>query len=65
MNALGKEIKELNQLRFNYTPNDRVSRFRIVLAPFTVENGMMTQTLKLKKKIVEKVYHAEIDELYQ
>lgn len=65
MKALDKEIQMLNRDRPNYTPNDGISHIRVVLAPFSVGNGMMTQTLKIKKNVVADVYAKEIAEMYK
>lgn len=62
--ALTSEITSRNNERVSYSSNDRIVHVRVLLVPFTVENGMMTQTLKIKKNIVEKVYSGEIAEMY-
>ena len=46
------------------SPLERVRRFKIVAEPFTVENGLMTPTLKLRRSLIYKSYGAEIDALY-
>ncbi|MBK16901.1 MAG: long-chain fatty acid--CoA ligase [Prochlorococcus sp. SP3034] len=33
--------------------------------PFTIENGLLTQTLKQKRKEIEKLYSDEIEEIYK
>ncbi len=58
------EISELNESRENYSRNDRIAGFRVVLTPFSVENGMMTQTLKIKKQIVADKLHSHIRSMY-
>lgn len=63
--ALSKDIKDLNESRPNFSAVDKVTDFRLLLVPFTVENGMATQTLKIKKNMVNKVYEKEIAELYR
>jgi long-chain acyl-CoA synthetase len=51
--------------------NTRVSQaesiraFRILGSRFTEEDGLLTPTLKLRRKAVEKAYAVEIDALYQ
>lgn len=37
----------------------------LTLDPWTIENGMLTPTLKLKRRILNKQYEAEIESLYQ
>lgn len=63
-NIINDEIKTRNSERMSYSPLDRVSHIRVILDPFTVENGMMTQTLKIKKNVVSKVYADEILAMY-
>lgn len=63
-NAINSDIKTRNTKRVAYTPVDNVAHVRVILVPFTVENGMMTQTLKIKKNVVSKVYSKEIEEMY-
>lgn len=58
------EISELNESRENYSRNERIAGFRVVLTPFSVENGMMTQTLKIKKQIVADKLHSHIRSMY-
>lgn len=51
--------------------NTRVSQaesirtFRILAAEFTEEHGLLTPSLKLKRKAIEKAYGAEIEALYR
>ena len=44
--------------------HEKIRDFRLVEDPFTVENGMMTPTLKLKRKVVEKNYSELIESMY-
>jgi len=39
-------------------------KFLFLTEQFTLENGMMTQTMKIKRKAVLQKYQAQIDELY-
>ncbi len=43
---------------------DRVRRFLIAEAPFSVENGQMTPTLKVRRHVVRQVYADRLDALY-
>ena len=44
--------------------HEKIRDFRLIAEPFTVENGMMTPTLKLKRRIVEKNFAEMIDSMY-
>lgn len=61
---LSAEIAARNEARDNYSRVDRVAHFRVVLQPFTVENGMMTQTMKIKKQIVAAKLDDHIRSMY-
>lgn len=55
-----REVKN----RPGYRPDDRIGVFRILGEPFTVENGMMTQTLKIRRPFVMERYRDMIDEMF-
>lgn len=54
---LSKRQRELSKY-------ERVRRFRVLNEPFTVDNGLMTPTLKVKRKAVAERYASLIEELY-
>lgn len=59
------EIRHLNEDRIAYSSsNDRIVHLKFVTTPFSVDNGMMTQTLKLKKDVISIKYKHVIDEMY-
>ena len=43
---------------------ERVRRFAVAKEVFSIENGMMTPTLKVKRHKVLETYQAQIDALY-
>ena len=43
---------------------EQVKRFRILPRDFSADEGEITPTLKLKRRVVEQNFAAEIDELY-
>ena len=43
---------------------ERIKNFKIKRNPFSMEAGEITPTLKAKRKVIEKKYAQEIDELY-
>lgn len=60
--AIGEAIARVNQ---TLQPSDRVRRFMIAVEPFTIANGQMTPTLKVKRHMIREVYGAQLDALYQ
>ena len=54
-------IENLNK---DLTIIEKIKKFILISEEFTIENGLMTPTLKLKrKKIIEK-YQQELEKLY-
>jgi long-chain acyl-CoA synthetase len=43
---------------------ESIRTFRILAQPFTEEHGLLTPSLKLKRKAIEKVYGNEVEALY-
>jgi long-chain acyl-CoA synthetase len=48
----------------NAAAHEKVRDFRLVLEPFSVDNGMMTPTMKLKRKVIGERYADLIEEMY-
>lgn len=57
---LNREVKN----RPGYRADDRIGPVRILSMPFTIENGMMTQTLKIKRPVVMEHYRDMIDGMF-
>ena len=57
---LNREVKN----RPGYRADDRISVFRFVSEPFSQENGLMTQTFKIKRPQVRDKYQKTIDEMF-
>lgn len=55
--AVKREIDAVNR---TLAPYEAVKRFALVTEGFTQENGMLTPTLKVKRKVVAERYKAEI-----
>lgn len=45
--------------------HERIRRFALLSEPFTVENGLLTPTLKIKRREAERRYASVIDGLYR
>jgi long-chain acyl-CoA synthetase len=57
--------KDLSQFQKKLANYERVRRFKILDKPFTIENGEMTPSLKLKRKVIEERYKDLVDDMYK
>ena len=63
VNAMLKERIDTLQQQFAYY--EQVKRFTILPAPLTMESGELTNTLKLRRRVVNERYKAIIDKMYE
>ena len=59
--VIGSAMKRINN---RLSPIERIRRFKIMPEAFTIENGMMTPTLKLKRQVIYRKHEQTIAELY-
>jgi len=60
-----KEIEfYLNNLNKNLSLVEKVKKFKLIREEFTIDNGMLTPTLKLKRKKILEKYKEELEKLY-
>ncbi len=60
-----KEIeKYLENLNKSLSLVEKVKKFKLIKEEFTIENGMLTPTLKLKRKKILEKYKDELEKLY-
>ena len=59
-----KELKREIANRPGYRPDEQIKTFALLDDPFTIENGLLTQTLKVKRNKVRDRYQETIDRLY-
>ncbi len=59
--AIGTAVARANK---RLSAIERVRRFHVMAEPFTIENGMQTPTLKLRRHIIVKTYRELIEALY-
>lgn len=52
-------------LQAGFAPFERIKKYRLLPEPFTMENGELTNTLKIKRKVVAEKYKDLIDQMYQ
>lgn len=60
---ISKEI--LDDLKKKYGGYEIPRKFIFITEPFTLDNGMLTQTMKLKRRVIVEKYQNEIDAVYK
>lgn len=63
-NLFRQELMREVKNRPGYRQDDRIGVFRLILEPFSMENGMMTQTLKIKRPVVMERYCDTINGMF-
>ncbi len=58
---IDKEVKATNK---KLASHEKVRKFRLISEPFTVENGILTPTMKVKRKVIGEVYADMIEEIF-
>ena len=60
-----KEIEfYIENLNKNLSLVEKVKKFKLIEEEFTIENGMLTPTLKLKRKKILEIYKKDLEKLY-
>ena len=62
-NMITKEI--VDTLKKKYGGYEIPKKFLFLEEPFTLENGMMTQTIKLKRRVIMEKYNDKVEALYK
>jgi len=58
------ENEIINQIKSSYGSYEIPKKFIFIEEPFSLENGMLTQTMKLKRRVVFDKYKDQIEKLY-
>ncbi len=56
---------EIDRCLRPFAPYEQIRKFRLIAEPFTVENGLLTPTLKTRRPEISRVYTSLIDSMYQ
>lgn len=59
-----QELNREVQNRPGYRPDDRIGSFKLILEPFSIDNGLMTQTLKIRRHVVAERYRDIINAMF-
>jgi long-chain acyl-CoA synthetase len=63
--ALLKHINsDINEKQKNLAPHEKIRKFTLIEKPFSIENGEITPSLKIKRKFVEEKYGYLIERMY-
>ncbi len=66
----GEEIQKkinsvVSEVNMNLARFEQIKKFEILDRPFTIENGEVTPTLKIKRGVIEKRFQSTIDQMYR
>lgn len=61
LNAIQKEIDRQNE---KFGQWEKIKKFKLTSEPWTIENGLLTPTMKLKRKAIKSKYNNLIQEIY-
>ncbi|KAB2871988.1 MAG: long-chain fatty acid--CoA ligase [Bacteroidales bacterium] len=56
--------KRLEKIQEDFTPYEKVVKFKLLSEPFSIQNGLLTNTLKVRRNELIKLYSREIEEMY-
>lgn len=59
---IDQEIKTINK---KLASHEKVRQFRLLVEPFSVENGILTPTMKVKRKVIQQVFADLITDIYK
>tara|TARA_B110000285_G_scaffold178179_1_gene200298 strand:+ start:96 stop:1871 length:1776 start_codon:yes stop_codon:yes gene_type:complete len=57
-------MEDVEKLTSSFAQWERIKKIHILSHPFTIENGELTPTMKLKRKPIRERYQASIDAIY-
>jgi long-chain acyl-CoA synthetase len=58
-------VERINERQKDFSGYEQVKRFTLLPYPFTLEGGELTNTLKLKRKMILQKYSDQIEDMYQ
>ena len=64
-NVLAKFDEIVNEANTNFSHVEQIKKFKLLPREFTIEDGELTPTLKLKRREILKNYESEINAIYE
>lgn len=58
-------FKEVQRLTPDLAPYEKIKKIALIEKEFTIENGELTPTLKVKRRVIEEHYKDVIDKMYE
>ena len=58
-------MERIDTLQQQLAQYEQVKRFTLLPHPFSMERGELTNTLKIKRRVLNENYKAEIDKMYE
>ena len=58
-------LSRIETLQQQFAHYEQVKRFTLLPEPFSMQNGELTNTLKIKRSVVAKHYKEQIDKMYE
>ncbi|MEQ9481083.1 hypothetical protein [Coleofasciculus sp. F4-SAH-05] len=63
-NLFRQELNRQVRDRAGYRADDQITQFELIEEPFTIENGLLTQTLKIRRNLVADRYRDRIHQMF-
>jgi long-chain acyl-CoA synthetase len=57
--------KDIQAMQKEFANYEQIKRFTLLLEPFSMQNGELTNTLKMKRAFIAEKYKAAIDKMYE
>ena len=57
-------MQNINQLQSNFASYQQIKRITLLPRPFSMVTGELTNTLKVRRAVVAKIYSKEIEAMY-
>ena len=58
-------MERIDTLQQQLAKYEQVKRFTLLPQPFSLERGELTNTLKIKRRVLNENYKREIDKMYE